>query len=134
VPTGTATFADGNPADTRTVALVGGQATADFTGLPSGTAVTINVTYNGDNNFFTSSGSAGATPNIAQRQPGTSALAPVRNAATSSSALSAATRTSSRLSASRVDQFFTSTSPRDVPRPLAGALKRWLKSEDWLRD
>jgi ELWxxDGT repeat protein len=130
-PTGTVTFSDGNSADTRTLSLVGGKASADFTGLASGTSVTITATYNGNNNFTTSSGTAGATPSLALRPPATTTGS--SNLTLNSSPFPGASpMTKSPLTAANVDHYFASSSSSTRHRRLAGTLTRHAVDGDWL--
>src|SRR5262249_44679315 len=120
-PTGTVTFSDGNPADNRTVPLSGGQATADFTGLASGTGVTITATYNGDNNFVSSVGSAGATPSFR-------AMVLLASQGPSSTSSGTAQRsnqpTAQSMAPSRVDSFFASAPTKSLLQLPAPHLRR----------
>jgi ELWxxDGT repeat protein len=131
-PTGSVTFTDGNSADTRTVSLVAGKATADFTGLASGAAVTISAMYNGDVNFTSSSGTAGATPSLALRSgaPATTISGSVLGSNLSS--VSGTTRiTPSSLAAATIDDYFAASS--SSTHRLAGTLTRpHPTDDDWL--
>jgi ELWxxDGT repeat protein len=131
-PTGTVTFSDGNPADTRTLSLVGGKATVDFTGLPSGTPVSIAATYNGDINFTTSSANSGATPSLALRSATPATTTSSSNLAPH--ALPGASLTTPQpLAAASLDRYFASSSSSTRDYRLAGTLtRRHAVNGDWL--